>query len=93
MKLAALTPDDRDRLDLPRNTNGVLVDEVSPASRAEDAGVQPGDVIERVGPNAVRTPGEVAAAIRAAQQQGRAAVALLVRRQGTTAYLGLPLNS
>jgi len=93
MKLAALTPDDRDRLDLPRNTNGVLVDDVSPASLAEDAGVQPGDVIERVGPNAVRTPGEVAAAIRAAQQQGRPAVALLVRRQGKTAYLGLPLNS
>jgi len=43
-----LTPDVRQQLQLPENVKGVAVENVRPASPAEDAGLQPGDVIVEV---------------------------------------------
>jgi serine protease Do len=93
MALQQLTPDLREQLNLPANSGGVVVGEVTPGSAADESGVQPGDVIERVGANAVQTPQQVADAIHAAQQQKKEAVSLLVRRDGSTAYLGLQLQA
>jgi serine protease Do len=92
MTLQPLTPDLRSQLDLPAGANGVLVGDVAEGSKADDSGVQAGDVIERVGGSAVTTPAQVAEAIRSAQQQKKQAVALLVRRNGANAYLGLQLG-
>jgi serine protease Do len=91
MTLQPLTPDLRSQLNLPTAANGVLVGDVAEGSKAEDSGVQAGDLIERVGGNPVSTPAQVSEAIRAAQQQKKQAVALLVRRNGVSAYLGLQL--
>ena len=93
LALAPLTPDARAELALPSSANGVLVEDVTPGSPAEDSGLQPGDVIERVSGNAVRTPVDVTNAIRSAQMQNKTAVPLLVRREGATAYVGLALQS
>ena len=93
MSLEPLTPEARGQLKLPDNANGVLVGEVTPGSLAEDSGVQPGDVIERIAGNAVRTPEQVVNAIQAARQQKKQAVSLLVRRDGVTSYLGLQLET
>jgi serine protease Do len=93
MTLQPLTPDVRDQLDLPASTGGVVVGEVTPGSAADESGVQPGDVIERVAGNAVHTPGEAADAIHAAQREKKPAVSLLVRRNGVTSFLGLQLSA
>ena len=43
-----LTPDMRQQLSVPSNVQGVAIQNVRPASPAEDAGLQPGDVILQV---------------------------------------------
>jgi len=91
MTLQPLTSDLRSQLDVPANANGVLVGDVAQGSKADDSGIQAGDVIERVGSNPVSTPAQVANAIHAAEQQKKQAVTLLVRRNGVSSYLGLQL--
>jgi serine protease Do len=43
-----LTPDVRQQLSVPSNVQGVAVEQVRPASPADEAGLQPGDVIVQV---------------------------------------------
>jgi serine protease Do len=50
-----LTPDLRQQLSVPSNVQGVAVEQVRPASPAEDAGLQPGDVIVQVNRQPVQT--------------------------------------
>ena len=45
-----LTPELAQQLNMPSTTKGVVVGEVSPASRAADAGLQSGDVIQEEPP-------------------------------------------
>jgi serine protease Do len=91
MTLQPLTPDLRNQLNLPANSGGVLVSDVVQGSKADDSGVQAGDIIERVAGTRVNTPAQVAEAIRAAQREKKPAVALLVRRDGVSSYMGLQL--
>jgi serine protease Do len=91
LSLQSLTPDARDQLGLSSSVNGVVVADVTDGSRADESGLQAGDVIERVGGKAVSTPAEVAAAIHEAQQQKKDAIPLLVARGGQAAYVGLQL--
>ncbi len=93
MSLEPLTPDLRDQLNLPANASGVLVGEVQPGSAAEESGVEAGDIIQRVANDPVRSPQQVAAAIRTARQQKKEAVSLLVMRDGVSSYLGLQLQA
>ena len=48
-----LSPDMRSQLDVPDGTHGAVVRGVEPGSPAEQAGLQPGDVIVGVGTHAV----------------------------------------
>jgi serine protease Do len=91
MSLEALTPDARSQLNLAPNAGGVLVGQVTPGSNADESGVQPGDVIERVAGHAVSNPDQVADAIHVAEHEKKQAISLLVMRDGVTSYLGLQL--
>ena len=91
MSLAPLDKDARDQLNLNSNAHGVVVANVTPGSHADESGVQAGDVIVRVGNQQVDSPSDAASKIKAAQQAKRAAVPLLVTRNGTTYYLALQL--
>jgi serine protease Do len=91
MALAPLTPEIRNERGLGSSAKGAYVAEVTPGSRADESGVQSGDVIVRVGNEAVTTPAEASAAIHAAERQKKEAVPLLVMRDGTTYYLALQL--
>jgi len=91
LALAPLTPDSRDQLGLDDSVKGVVVAKVAPESRAADSGVRPGDVILRIGNEAVTNPAEAARTLRTAEKEKKEAVPLLVMRDGTTYYLALQL--
>jgi len=92
MALTALNHDEQQQLGLDPSVKGVIVAQVTPGSKAEESGVQSGDVIVRVGNQAVTSPSEATAQIRAAQHDKKEAVPLLVMRDGTTYYLALQLG-
>jgi serine protease Do len=48
LAVSDLTPDARQKLQVPEQVHGVLVQNVRPASPADDAGLQPGDIILEV---------------------------------------------
>lgn len=91
LALAPLTPELRNRLGIETGAKGVVVTEVASDSKAEDSGVQPGDIIVDVAGRKVATPAQAVEAIKAAQHEHKEAVTLLVMRNGTTYYLALQL--
>ena len=72
---------------------GAAIASVKPGSPADDSGLQSGDVILRVGNRNVASPGDAASQIHAAEANHRSVVALLVMRNGTTAYVPLQLGT
>jgi serine protease Do len=57
--LADLTPDTRDQIQAPGDVKGALIEQVQPGSSAEEAGLQPGDVILEVNRHKVQTAADV----------------------------------
>jgi len=91
LELTPLSADRRDALGLaPRE--GVLVAAVEPGSRADASGLQPGDVILRIGGREIASPSDAALQLRAAENSRRQELPLLVMRDGTTSYLALDLH-
>jgi serine protease Do len=72
-------------LKLPSSTKGVVVKEVSPASRAAEAGLRPGDVIQEANRKPVRNLNEFQSAVNTKGKDD--SVLLLVNRAGTTLFL------
>jgi serine protease Do len=89
MTLKNLTPDIADRLEMPRGTRGVVVIEVEPGSTAEDAGLQPRDVIVTANGRNVETLEGFEAEITRAKTEGL--VRLRVRR-GNTGFFTVVLK-
>ena len=87
VSVSNLTPETAQELKLPDTTKGVVVDEVSPASRAADAGLQSGDVIQEVNHQAVKTVKDFSQAVSASKKD--APVLLLVDRDGSTMFLAV----
>ena len=54
-------------------------------------GIRPGDIIVSVGNTPVRAPADVTDGIRRAEEEARAAVLLLMHRNGEDRYVALPL--
>jgi serine protease Do len=57
--LADLTPDSREQIQAPNDVKGALIEQVQPGSSAEDAGLQPGDVILEVNRHKVQSAADV----------------------------------
>jgi len=79
-----LTPDVANQLGLPRQTRGLVVQDVQDDSRAADAGIRPGDVIQEVNRQPVQNVEEFRAAI---QQSADRPVLLLVNREGNEIFV------
>jgi len=79
-----LTPELAERAGVPRSTRGLVVDDVNPDSRAADAGLQAGDVIEEVNRRPVASIDQLREAVREA---GARPVLLLVNRQGQERFV------
>ena len=93
MQLNSLTADTRNQLNLPDDATGVLVEDVYQNSAASDDGVQPGDVIVSVNQKPVKSPRDVANAVKAASASGRKQVLLLVDRGENSSFVALPLDN
>ena len=91
MALAPLSDQTREELGLGPSASGVVVMNVTPGSQADESGLEAGDLIVRIGHEAIHTTGDAAASIREAEQAHKEAVPLLVTRKGTTYYLALQL--
>jgi len=87
MQVSPLTPDLARRLDLPPGAAGVIVTGLAPGSRAAEAGLRPGDVIQEVDRARVQSPNDLA---RALEKDKKRAHLLLVWREGETRYVALP---
>jgi serine protease Do len=93
LRLAPLNDQARESLDVPDNVNGVVIVSVDPNGPAADIGLQPGDVISRVDNKTVKTPSDVANAVKNVQKSGRKSVAMLINRQGTEQFVAVPLGA
>ena len=82
-----LTPDTAQELKLSPQTKGVVVDQVSPASRAAEAGLQQGDVIQQVNHKPVTSVNDFKQAMNTAGSNNP--VLLLVNREGNTLFLAV----
>ncbi|APR83856.1 HtrA protease/chaperone protein [Minicystis rosea] len=87
MQIAPLTPDLARRLDMPEGATGVVITQVQPGSRAAEAGIRPGDIIQEIDRNAVQSPNDVK---RVLEKDTKRAHLLLVRREGATRYVAIP---
>ncbi len=92
LTLAPLTPDLRSQLNLPDDASGAVIVGVRPNSPADQAGLQPGDLLVGVGGTDVSSPDDAIAAINAARKAGAGAVALRIVRQGQALFVGISLG-
>jgi Do/DeqQ family serine protease len=82
-----LTPEIASELGLRRGTQGVVIQSVEPDGPAAEAGLQPGDVIQEVNRQPVRTPEEMRSAL---QRSGNRTPLLLINRRGQALYVPVP---
>lgn len=93
LRLGPLTQDLRRKLHLPSNATGAMVAGVTPDSVFADAGVQLGDVIERIDQKQVNSPEDVIAGLADAQKTGAPMTLLLINRGGAHIYVTVDLRS
>ncbi|MEO9191152.1 MAG: Do family serine endopeptidase [Acetobacteraceae bacterium] len=92
LALGPVSPDLAKQLELPNDTSGAVVMQVKPGSPAEQAGIQPGDVIVGVGTHAVQSPSQASKAIGDALGHDSKALALRIIRNGQPAFVAVNLN-
>jgi serine protease Do len=83
LQVGALSSDVAEQLKLPAGTHGVVVTNVDPDSKASDAGLQRGDVIQEVNRKPVNSVEQFRTAVRDA---GNDPILLLVNHGGQTGF-------
>jgi serine protease Do len=81
LKLAPITPDQRDRFQLGRDQKGVLITDVDPGSSAAERGLKAGDVIVEVQQQEVASPADVVDKVDRARKSNRKSVLMLILGQ------------
>jgi S1-C subfamily serine protease len=84
IQVAPLTPDMAAEAKLPRNTRGVVIENVNPDGRAADAGLKSGDIILEVNRQPVQSVDELRAAARRSADRP---TLLLVNRDGRDIFV------
>ncbi len=82
LAVADLTADTRQQIHAPEQVHGVVVENVRPASPAEEAGLQPGDVILEVNRQPASSTSQFASQVRGADKD----LLLLVWSKGNASY-------
>jgi len=89
LQVRDLTPDERARAS---GQSGVVVTDVQDGSAADNAGLQPGDIIEEVGGKPVGSAAAFARALREIKASRKHAVLLVADSNGNTRYVAMPLE-
>jgi serine protease Do len=92
LAVAGLTPELRERYQLPEDSAGVVVTDVAKDGPAAEKGMRAGDVITEVAQEAIKTPADIIRKVEAATKAGRKSVLLLVDRQGDLRFYALKLD-
>ena len=92
--LSSLTPEAKKNFNIADTVvTGAVVTKVDPDSDAADKGMQPGDVVLRVGNRVVRNPADFQAGVAEAKKGGRSSVLLLVaHNQGGTGFVAIDID-
>jgi serine protease Do len=92
--LSSLTPETKKSFNIAENVVvGAVITKVDPDSDAADKGLQPGDVVLRVGNRIVRTPADFQTGVAEAKKGGRSSVLLLVAHsQGGTGFVAIDID-
>ncbi|HYG89279.1 MAG TPA: DegQ family serine endoprotease [Azospirillum sp.] len=93
LTLAPVTPELRREFGFGADAQGAVVVEVVPNSPAARVGLQPGDIITRVGQAPVTGPSDVAKAVEEARKAKRDSVLVLRRREDGALFVPLPVGS
>jgi Do/DeqQ family serine protease len=88
VSVQALTSDLRQQLQIPDGTQGVVITDIDPDSKASAAGLQQGDIVVQVDRKPVATVSEFNAAVRAGASHD--STLLLVRSQQGTHFVVVP---
>jgi serine protease Do len=92
MRLAELTPAERQRFSIGGTAHGVVVEGVGPDTDAQDQGLRAGDVIVKAGDRPAAEPSDIRAAVASASHQRRKAVPLLIDRGGRTLFVAVQIQ-
>ena len=92
MSLGPLDEASRNRLNLPADVRGALVQNVDQNSDAAGKGLRRGDVITLANGRPVATPAELSAVVEEAKKAGRSSVVVGVFRSGRTNFLPIRIS-
>jgi serine protease Do len=84
VSVAPLTPELRDRARAPKDVQGLVVQDVNPDGRAAAAGIQPGDIIQEVNRQPVKSVDDLRSALKKTTDRP---TLLLVNRQGNDIFV------
>jgi serine protease Do len=93
VKLAVLDDTERKHYGLGPEVSGVLVARVEVDSEASDLGIKEGDVVMVVQGAAVVTPDDVRRAVRDAQEQHRALLAVLIHSKSGAQWIPISISA
>jgi len=89
LSLQPLTPEMARQLNIPAETEGLVVTEVDPNGAAAEEGISRGDVIMEINRRSVKTIEDVQSAL---ERSGDKPILLLISSKGRTIYLTIKLN-
>jgi serine protease Do len=90
MALAALNPELRSRLQIGPEAGCAVITHVTPGSVADTAGLEGGDVIERINGQHVDSPESANALFARAEKAPGKPILLLIDRHGSESFKALP---
>jgi serine protease Do len=91
LRAATLTPALRQKYQLDKEVNGVVVTDVNRQSDAADQGIVPGDVVLEVNQKSVDTPDKMNDVLKQAKAQKKTSVLLLVNSQSNLRFVAVKL--
>ncbi|MCV2873394.1 Do family serine endopeptidase [Defluviimonas sp. WL0050] len=92
MTLGVLTDDIRSQMNLPADSEGLLISEIDETSEAFGKGLRAGDLITEAGQQKIASIADFEARIDEAKEAGRKSLLLLIRRDGDPRFVALSVE-
>jgi serine protease Do len=90
--LSALSKEAKEHYKMADDEVGVLIVDVASNSPAARKGLKRGDIIARIGQTTVTKPDEVVSEVKRAAKEERKTVLLLIKRDGVSRFVAVPLE-